>query len=59
MAKVTSVLQDESRAFSQIQSQPVAKIDRLRYVLLLWPEQNNMLPAKKAIVTSAEKAKNK
>jgi rod shape-determining protein MreC len=59
VARVTSVLQDESRAFSQIQSQPVAKIDRLRYVLLLWPEQNNMLPAKKAIVTSAEKVKNK
>jgi len=41
VAKVTSVLQDESRAFSQIQSEPVAKIDRLRYVLLLWPEQVN------------------
>lgn len=41
VAKVSSVIQDESRAFSQIQSQPVAKIDRLRYVLLLWPEQPN------------------
>ncbi len=59
VARVTSVLQDESRAFSQIQSQPVAKIDRLRYVLLLWPEQNDMLSAKKNIVISAEKAKNK
>ena len=59
VARVTSVLQDESRAFSQIQSQPVAKIDRLRYVLLLWPEQNAILPAKKNIVISAEKAKNK
>lgn len=59
VARVTSVLQDESRAFSQIQSQPVAKIDRLRYVLLLWPEQNAILPAKKTIVISAEKAKNK
>ncbi|SEK95556.1 rod shape-determining protein MreC [Colwellia chukchiensis] len=39
VAKVSVVRQDESRAFSQIQSQPVAKIDRLRYVLLLWPEQ--------------------
>jgi rod shape-determining protein MreC len=56
VAKVMAVIQDESRAFSQIQSQPVAKIDRLRYVLLLWPEQNNLqgpneskkLPAKKA-----------
>jgi rod shape-determining protein MreC len=56
VAKVSSVIQDESRAFSQIQSQPVAKIDRLRYVLLLWPEQPNeqqpiaaeSLPNKKA-----------
>jgi|TARA_R110000772_G_scaffold164483_1_gene275910 rod shape-determining protein MreC len=56
VAKVSAVIQDESRAFSQIQSQPVAKIDRLRYVLLLWPEQPNeqqplvteSLPDKKA-----------
>ena len=49
VAKVTSVLQDESHTFAQIKSQPVAQIDRLRYVLLLWPEQvqsqeNNKLP---------------
>ena len=56
VAKVSAVIQDESRAFSQIQGQPVAKIDRLRYVLLLWPEQPNeqqplvteSLPDKKA-----------
>jgi rod shape-determining protein MreC len=56
VAKVSAVIQDESRAFSQIQSQPVAKIDRLRYVLLFWPEQPNeqqplvteSLPDKKA-----------
>ena len=59
VARVTSVLQDESRAFSQIQSQPVAKIDRLRYVLLLWPEQGNLPPDKKIRVTPGEKAKNK
>ena len=59
VAGVTSVLQDESRAFSQIQSQPVAKIDRLRYVLLLWPEQGNLPPDKKIRVTPGEKAKNK
>ncbi len=59
VARVTSVRQDESRAFSQIQSQPVAKIDRLRYVLLLWPEQSDIPPATKAIDTSAAKAKNK
>jgi rod shape-determining protein MreC len=40
VAKVTLVIQDESHAFARIQSQPVAKIDRLRYVLLLWPEHS-------------------
>lgn len=39
VAKVMSVIQDESHTFTNIKSQPVAKIDRLRYVLLLWPEQ--------------------
>ena len=42
VAKVTSVIQDESHAFARIESQPVAKIDRLRYVLLLWPEQSEV-----------------
>ncbi|MBA6293386.1 rod shape-determining protein MreC [Colwellia sp. MB3u-70] len=56
VAKVTGVIQDESRAFSQIQSQPVAKIDRLRYVLLLWPEQNNLQGPNESKTLPAEKA---
>mgnify|MGYP000227006216 FL=1 len=48
VAEVTSVIQDESHAFARIQSQPVAKIDRLRYVLLLWPEQAETKPLKKS-----------
>lgn len=56
VAMVTSVIQDESRAFSQIQSEPVAKIDRLRYVLLLWPEQTNNQQDKQKKVPSVEKA---
>ncbi len=55
VATVTSVIQDESRAFSQIQSEPVAKIDRLRYVLLLWPEQANTQQIKKSEAVSVEK----
>ncbi len=39
VAEVTVVLQDESRPFAQVQSEPVAQINRLRYLLLLWPEQ--------------------
>ncbi|MFT6193396.1 MAG: rod shape-determining protein MreC [Cognaticolwellia sp.] len=56
VAKVTGVIQDESRAFSQIQSQPVAKIDRLRYVLLLWPEQNDLQGLNESKTLPAEKA---
>ncbi len=39
VARVTGVRQDESRPFAQVQSEPVAQINRLRYLLLLWPEQ--------------------
>ena len=59
VAKITAVIQDESRAFSQVQSRPLAKIDRLRYVLLLWPEQLDVPPAKPSQVTSVKKAENK
>ena len=34
---VIKVTQDESRPFAQVVSKPVAQIDRLRYLLLLWP----------------------
>ena len=43
VAKVTTVRQDESRPFAQVQSQPVARIDRLRYLLLLWPKHKSSL----------------
>jgi len=33
------VNQYESRTFARVYSEPVAKIDRLRYLLLLWPEK--------------------
>ncbi|MGB1263343.1 MAG: rod shape-determining protein MreC [Cognaticolwellia sp.] len=50
VAQVSSVVQDEGRAFSSVQSQPVAKIDRLRYVLLLWPEQADTPTVESSIV---------
>ncbi|MGB2742164.1 MAG: rod shape-determining protein MreC [Cognaticolwellia sp.] len=59
VAKVTLVLEDESRAFTQIQSQPVAKIDRLRYLLLLWPEAIDAQQVKEISAMSVQKAKNK
>jgi rod shape-determining protein MreC len=39
VARVVSVKQDESRPFARVVSKPVAQIDRLRYLLLLWPEK--------------------
>jgi rod shape-determining protein MreC len=60
VAEVTSVLQDESHAFARVQSQPVAKIDRLRYVLLLWPEKaasSTAIGSKAGTVKEAETAK--
>lgn len=57
VAKVSSVVQDESREFARIQSQPVAKIDRLRYVLLLWPEQSEVASAKSVSTKLVNKGK--
>jgi len=59
VATITAVIQDESRAFSQIQSEPVAKIDRLRYVLLLWPEQSKAEQIKPSKDISTKKAVSK
>jgi rod shape-determining protein MreC len=40
VARVVSVTQDESRPFARVISEPVAQLDRLRYLLLLWPEKS-------------------
>jgi len=47
VSTVTLVRKDESRPFAQILSEPIAKIDRLRYLLLLWPEKNASMFAPK------------
>jgi len=39
VARVTAVIQNDANAFAVVQSEPVAKVDRLRYLLLLWPEK--------------------
>ena len=48
VARVTLVSQDESRPFSKVFSQPVAQIDRLRYLLLLWPAKTSTIFAPKS-----------
>lgn len=37
VASVSLVIRDESRPFAQIRTAPTAKLDRLKYLLLLWP----------------------
>jgi len=54
VSKVTIVTQDESRPFSKVLSQPVAKIDRLRYLLLIWPEKPATIFAPKAPSTAVK-----
>ena len=39
IATITSIIRDESRPFSQVRAKPVAQLDRLKYLLLLWSER--------------------
>ncbi|RCU49839.1 rod shape-determining protein MreC [Corallincola holothuriorum] len=41
VAKVTSVESDESFPFAQVTARPIAELDRLRYLLLLWPDADD------------------
>ncbi|MCV2885774.1 rod shape-determining protein MreC [Aestuariibacter sp. AA17] len=38
VAKITSIVRDEGRPFAQVRAEPMAQLDRLKYLLLLWPE---------------------
>lgn len=44
VARISQVVRDESRPFAQIKAQPIAKLDRLKYLLLLWPEDAPQQP---------------
>ncbi len=39
VARVTRVEHDERAAFARVEATPEASLDRLRYLLLLWPQQ--------------------
>ncbi|WP_199610767.1 rod shape-determining protein MreC [Flocculibacter collagenilyticus] len=43
VAKVTFINRDESLPFTQIYAEPEALLDRVRYVLLLWPERKEQV----------------
>ena len=38
VARVKSVVRDESRPFATVRATPLARLDRLKYLLLLWPD---------------------
>lgn len=56
VSNVVLVRKDESRPFAQILSQPVAQIDKLRYLLLLWPSQPASIFAPKESTTEKTSA---
>ncbi|NMH59948.1 rod shape-determining protein MreC [Alteromonas ponticola] len=38
VARVSSVVRDESLPFATVMAEPLARLDRLKYLLLIWPE---------------------
>lgn len=61
VSTVSLVTQDLSRPFAQVYSTPVAEIDRLRYLLLLWPEKttNTFAPKNKVEAVTDVKEQSK
>ena len=45
VAEISEVIRDESRPFAYVKASPVAKLDRLKYLLLLWPESAQVTEA--------------
>ncbi len=43
VARVTAVVRDESRPFARVTAEPLARLDRLKYLLLLWAD--NLTPS--------------
>ncbi|MDB4327381.1 rod shape-determining protein MreC [bacterium] len=41
VATIISIVRDESRPFSQVRAKPIAQLDRLKYLLLLWSERSS------------------
>ena len=41
MAEVIQVIRDESRPFAQVTIAPQARLNRLKYLLLLWPQTSS------------------
>lgn len=44
VGRITDVIRDESRPFAIIRAEPAAQLDRLKYLLLLWPADAPQAP---------------
>ncbi len=44
VARVKTVVRDESRPFATVTAQPLARLNRLKYLLLLWPQDDTEMP---------------
>lgn len=40
IAIISSIVRDEGQPFAQVTATPAAKLDRIKYLLLLWPQSN-------------------
>lgn len=56
VAEVSFVAQNETRPFAKVLSKPVAEIDRIRYLLLLWPSSEESLFSPKAQLDNAKES---
>lgn len=44
VGKITRVVRDESRPFAQVTVEPMARLNRMKYLLLLWPSEHELAP---------------
>ena len=57
VALVSAVRQDKAHPFAKVQSEPVAQINRLRYLLLLWPEKKQSIFSSKEDLANQQATK--
>lgn len=53
VAQVETVVHDESRPFATVKARPLAQLDRLKYLLLLWPKDAPRQPEGSALREAA------
>jgi rod shape-determining protein MreC len=50
VAHVSSVDYDPKREFAVIKAEPVVEFDKLRYLLLVWPDENKQMKAEQSSI---------